>query len=752
VAASKPLSDEHHTRRSQIAVRRDRRSTTPRDAEELFFTVASALLRELGERLVGQAHIALAELIKNSYDADATLVELTVEEDEIVVTDNGHGMTYAAFRDFWMRIGSPHKEQLRFSPNGRPLTGSKGVGRLAAQFLAHEVAVETSTGPRRELLEASVDWDEAVDAGELTEARAFVERSRRNGAFAGASPHGTRLTLRNLKQEWDAEALELLGRELWPLRPPFRAAAAATDAFDIRLSSGLQDAEQTFETQMQAILSLWDGRITARLVPLKDDPNGRAGGPRTIRVSVELGDQTEHYDQVLNPCRLDALDLEIRVFDLRYRQPSGIRVSTAREYLNRFGGVHVYDAGFHLPYYGSDTDWLRIEIDHSHRVTRSKLLPNALQHPGALAFLPTNSRLWGVVHIDTGQERAAARKHKKSVRQALTIQVTRDRLVVNSAYRDLQRAVRLGLDLYAILEAKKHARELERLMPTEALPVRVERVEQVLERHREEIPPPVYQALSTQIREVVESVQSEAEITARQAGLLGALATAGISAVAFEHEFNRQLGALERSARRLRAAIKGGDMTAVENLGDELSRQLEQARHTRRLFGSLLDEEDRTRRISPRARALFEEVLDMIGPFAAGVKADFDELGDVRLPAGTQAEWSALWQNLMVNAVNAMLDRGDPMFRATHRVRGKIHAIALEDTGSGVDLDRAEELFEPFYRAMDISRERRNLGFGGTGLGLTIVRMLADSLGCKVRFVPPSEGFSTAVQVSWSER
>ena len=97
MAASKPLSDEHHTRRSQIAVRRDRRSTTPRDAEELFFTVASALLRELGERLVGQAHIALAELIKNSYDADATLVELTVEEDEIVVTDNGHGMTYADF-------------------------------------------------------------------------------------------------------------------------------------------------------------------------------------------------------------------------------------------------------------------------------------------------------------------------------------------------------------------------------------------------------------------------------------------------------------------------------------------------------------------------------------------------------------------------------------------------------------------------------------------------------------------------------
>jgi len=35
------------------------------------FTVDSRLLRELGERLVGQPHIALAELIKNAFDADS---------------------------------------------------------------------------------------------------------------------------------------------------------------------------------------------------------------------------------------------------------------------------------------------------------------------------------------------------------------------------------------------------------------------------------------------------------------------------------------------------------------------------------------------------------------------------------------------------------------------------------------------------------------------------------------------------------
>jgi len=45
----------------------------------LNFTVDSALLKELGERLVGKPHIALAELVKNGYDADATEVIIDLD-------------------------------------------------------------------------------------------------------------------------------------------------------------------------------------------------------------------------------------------------------------------------------------------------------------------------------------------------------------------------------------------------------------------------------------------------------------------------------------------------------------------------------------------------------------------------------------------------------------------------------------------------------------------------------------------------
>ena len=83
--------------------------------EQIPFDVDAALLRELGERLVGRADIAVAELVKNAYDADASLVHIQIERDWIVVEDNGHGMSDNEFRSFWMRIGSPHKLEQRVS-------------------------------------------------------------------------------------------------------------------------------------------------------------------------------------------------------------------------------------------------------------------------------------------------------------------------------------------------------------------------------------------------------------------------------------------------------------------------------------------------------------------------------------------------------------------------------------------------------------------------------------------------------------
>jgi C4-dicarboxylate-specific signal transduction histidine kinase len=98
-----------------------------------------------------------------------------------------------------------------------------------------------------------------------------------------------------------------------------------------------------------------------------------------------------------------------------------------------------------------------------------------------------------------------------------------------------------------------------------------------------------------------------------------------------------------------------------------------------------------------------------------------------------------------------MLDSEQRRISVSSREQGRKTSILVQDTGSGVDLETADDLFEPFVRKLEISPGRRALGFGGMGLGLTIVRMMANNLGCHVSFVEPDEGFGTAFQLTWKE-
>ena len=76
-----------------------------------YFTVDAALLQELGERLIGAPHIAVAELVKNAYDADANTCQVIFGDDTLEVIDDGHGMTEADFKKFWLKLGTQHKRE-----------------------------------------------------------------------------------------------------------------------------------------------------------------------------------------------------------------------------------------------------------------------------------------------------------------------------------------------------------------------------------------------------------------------------------------------------------------------------------------------------------------------------------------------------------------------------------------------------------------------------------------------------------------
>lgn len=193
--------------------------------ERFAFTVDTHLFRELGELLVGRESTALMELVKNAYDADATRVTVkganlkVPESGEIVISDDGVGMTPEIFRSAFLRIAGRFKEQGdRKSPRfRRRYTGAKGVGRLSAHKLARRL--ELTSIPSRAIhlkgaaggqvllgIRASIDWEDLEDnqetlddTGDGLSAQAFDPDSN--------SLAGTILRLSRIRQKWTSRSL-----------------------------------------------------------------------------------------------------------------------------------------------------------------------------------------------------------------------------------------------------------------------------------------------------------------------------------------------------------------------------------------------------------------------------------------------------------------------------------------------------------------------------------------------------------------
>ncbi|MBF4615468.1 ATP-binding protein [Curtobacterium sp. VKM Ac-1376] len=756
------------------------------------FKVDAKLLRELGERLVGRPHIALAELIKNSYDADARNVEIAFTGDRITIADDGHGMTTEDFERRWMRIGTTEKDQRGTSPKlGRALTGSKGVGRLSAQLLASTLQFNSTadTAGAKEI-HAEIDWPRELRRENLTDVRVEFEETTPITQFAAESGHGTSIVLGGLLATWDEEHFADLAREIWALQPPFAVSEDDSSAFSVTLSTPFPSIQERFDDQMVKIMDAARATITGRLLDADEEPPDNADRFVLPARNVEIDEEGEipheaeaepeamglastrqalidvrleagissRYVVDIPDCRIDAFDFEIRVFNLQYRQPGRISVGDARNYFNRFGGVHIYDNGFRLPYYGSETDWLRLELDHARRLSRSQLLPEELHVSNAMQDLPSNKRVFGAVNISTSIEGRAAELAALPRTQALSIQITRDRLSDNLAFEQLRRAVRVGIDAYALAQSQtKAVRSLQAGRGRTANPdVLVRQLDETVEALREELPTTAYETLHDVADNLAKEVKAQQSETRAYASLLGSLATAGMTSLAYEHEVSHQIGEIEAIRRKLRRIGEDAPKGTGEQIVGVLSRLdawATRSERIRRLFASLLDEEDRTRISRLNARGVIEDAADALRVMARATEIDSSDIpADLRLPLGTFTGWTSVFQNIFVNAFRATLERTPALVRVDGGRNGGKAWVRVQDNGvGGVDLTHAARLFRPFERQGEVSPRAKILGLGGSGLGLTIVKMITDAAQSNIGFVEPDPGWSTALRIDWND-
>ncbi|MBH3432630.1 sensor histidine kinase [Pseudomonas citronellolis] len=216
------------------------------DDTGLHFEVSAGLKRVIGRDLITDDEVAVFELVKNSFDANATVVSLFFEPGRILIIDNGDGMSLDDIKNKWLMVAYSSKRVEETPVDGfrqqisstKHYAGSKGIGRFSSDRLGSELRMQTKPEGLDKVHIVEVDWelfDENQSAHfdqipvEYTEAGDFTLPSE-----VDSISHGTVIEISSTRVVWDRQAILKLKSSLAKLINPF---GSETDGFGINIIS-----------------------------------------------------------------------------------------------------------------------------------------------------------------------------------------------------------------------------------------------------------------------------------------------------------------------------------------------------------------------------------------------------------------------------------------------------------------------------------------------------------------------------------
>ena len=155
-----------------------------------------------GSDLVTNDCVAVAELVKNGYDAFAQKVCVTVNSDSIEIKDDGIGMTRDIIKNAWAVIATPYKERKPIVEKDgkiRRVSGNKGLGRLSAARLGRYLEIITKS-KNDSYLSATIDWESFINSNDMSDCRIILGELDSYNAIPNT---GTIIRINGLYDTWD---------------------------------------------------------------------------------------------------------------------------------------------------------------------------------------------------------------------------------------------------------------------------------------------------------------------------------------------------------------------------------------------------------------------------------------------------------------------------------------------------------------------------------------------------------------------
>ena len=352
------------------------------------------MLQLLGDELIGSPRLAVFELVKNAYDADASRVVVRLElgsdlGPRITVSDDGEGMSLDLLRSVWLVPGDDHRrkqrEEGKRSPKHHRLPlGEKGLGRFAVHKLGNRIRVTTRAAGSDECV-VDIDWNTLIEKPFLDEAPVTI-RQRPPVQFSDART-GTQIEIWELRPPgWTRGEVRRLCNQITSICSPFDEPSGFEATLEVPGNeSWIADLPDFVEILARAIWKFTfrvdeDGRFDCdyefRQVPgLNLDLRRVSKRGDKLQLPRLSGRGRMRKDVVATPATMRGIGPisgEFHIFD---RDREVLRklgdTQLLTKYLDENGGIRVYRDGIRVYNYGErDDDWLGLNLRRVNAPTR----------------------------------------------------------------------------------------------------------------------------------------------------------------------------------------------------------------------------------------------------------------------------------------------------------------------------------------------------------------------------------------------
>ncbi|TYQ25072.1 histidine kinase [Pseudanabaena sp. UWO311] len=676
----------------------------------MHFKFSPSILSRLGEELVPNPDQGILELVKNSYDADATICEVILNNTEasggsVTISDNGDGMDIEALRDSWLVLGKSKKASRSLTRLKRIPVGDKGLGRLAALRQGTQVKIFTRPKDQPNVeYSLGINWEDFDRVDFVEDVILEVDRSET------LKDHGTEIIVGNLKAKFGRKETKRLARELLLLADPFSTAISFRPKL---IASGFDDLEKQVneaffddaEYHIKASLNV-DGKAQ---VSLWDWKRELINSIDNIDIYQEDKEEDDSFDTSAKavPAEFEMwiFELNPQSFNTKGRKGNLVEI---RDWLNAVGGVHMYYRGLRVAPYGDrDDDWLKINYQRT-------------KNPEAR---PSTSTVIGRVITEDPDNQLVQKTDRLGFME-------------NDAYLDLRNFAIKTLDWVAserlkIIESKRSQSKQEAKRDVIAIK---EEVRQVIAAANM---PTAVQSMVIKVVEEYEKAKDQEEKTLRDdLQLYRSLATAGTTAAVFAHESSKKITLIRQLVEVVDKRIKEitSNDTYQKLFGKPLGKmyQIADSLENFAKYPIYLLRKDKRKSINVDVNLIIDNLIELFKTFFenAKIEIEFHAYPDKIYIKGTIALLESIVTNLLTNTLNAFAVQG-----ANLRERKVILKTEVSDGFA-------------FLRVMDSASGIKGLGLdeiwlpgksttpGGTGLGLTIVKDSVGDLGGKITVIP----------------